>query len=381
MKPIHSKLLTRNPSAATWVLAALYALLVVHLSLYPYTGWRDIGVGPWEYFAGPWIPLHQRLLWTDIALNVLGYWPLGVLLTLGALQTGYRRWMWLTLPLCCGLSAGLEAIQTYLISRVPSKMDLLTNLLGALAGFLTVYWINHQPRHRKWLTLQLDVWLVQRAWLGVGLLSLWLLSLLSPQHPDYVTGYWLGNLLNSLGLGTEGWLSQLNATQLTWIEQNAPGLSNYCFLCCAWCIGLAQTQAQAPRLRLLTLLVVCSVMLRVVARWVEMPNQLLGAIALEFQQDNFVSMGLAWGLVAFLTLTRMPHYWAARVGLIHLLAGWLLTLLLPGFFDPILNLSGTGIYRAFASLHVAAQWVSEVWPLLAVGVLIFLSKREHHFAG
>ena len=38
----------RDPhKSAALPLALLYAALIVYASLYPFTGWRDVGVAPW----------------------------------------------------------------------------------------------------------------------------------------------------------------------------------------------------------------------------------------------------------------------------------------------------------------------------------------------
>ena len=66
-------------------LALVYALLVAYASLYPFTDWRYQGIMPWAFLGSPW-PRY----WSgaDVAINVLGYVPLGFLL---ALASAHRR--------------------------------------------------------------------------------------------------------------------------------------------------------------------------------------------------------------------------------------------------------------------------------------------------
>ncbi|HOF32000.1 MAG TPA: VanZ family protein, partial [Burkholderiaceae bacterium] len=72
---------------AAWPLALIYAALVVYASLYPFDGWRSVGIAPWTFLAAP-LPRY----WTgfDVAANLLGYGPLGFLLALSALRTSPR---------------------------------------------------------------------------------------------------------------------------------------------------------------------------------------------------------------------------------------------------------------------------------------------------
>ena len=69
------------------------------------------------------------------------------------------------------------------------------------------------------------------------------------------------------------------------------------------------------------------------------------------------SLGLAAAFVAALSLSMMhmqPHH-LARIGLLHLLAGWLITLLLPGVHDPDLTFPGNGVLGIFRSLQEAGR--------------------------
>jgi VanZ family protein len=122
----------RRSSALAQQALALYAALIVYGSLYPFTGWRSLGLGPFDYLFDP---LPQYLTAFDVVTNVLGYMPFGALVVLavyprsrGALAVG------LAFVLGALLSGAMEAIQTYLPTRVASNLDLAANALGALLG-------------------------------------------------------------------------------------------------------------------------------------------------------------------------------------------------------------------------------------------------------
>src|SRR6187551_2470572 len=70
---------------SAWPLSQAYSGLVVYASLYPFTGWRDQGIAPWEFL---WSPLPKYWTGFVVAANVAGYVPLGFLLALSFLRRG-----------------------------------------------------------------------------------------------------------------------------------------------------------------------------------------------------------------------------------------------------------------------------------------------------
>ena len=70
---------------SAWPLSLMYIGLLVYASLYPFVDWRYQGITPWAFLANP-IPRY----WSgfDVAINILGYGPLGFLLTLSAMRSG-----------------------------------------------------------------------------------------------------------------------------------------------------------------------------------------------------------------------------------------------------------------------------------------------------
>ena len=74
---------------SAWPLAAIYAVLIVFASLFPFSGWRAQGLEPWMFLAAPLPPPY----WTgfDVTSNLIGYAPLGFLLALALLRTGWTR--------------------------------------------------------------------------------------------------------------------------------------------------------------------------------------------------------------------------------------------------------------------------------------------------
>ncbi|MBI2319314.1 MAG: VanZ family protein [Betaproteobacteria bacterium] len=167
---------------ARWLLLA-YALLIVDGSLYPFSGWRDQGVAPLAFL---WASLPRYVTTFDVATNVLAYAPLGFLATL-AMAPSLRGGVAVALAALAGaaLSLGLEAIQTFLPSRIASNLDFIANAAGGLLGALAGAAFVERLIRRRGAGLQ-D--LRRRMFsaggridLGLVLLGLWLVSQLNPE--------------------------------------------------------------------------------------------------------------------------------------------------------------------------------------------------------
>lgn len=379
MPPIHTSLLKRTPYTGILMFASLYACVVIHLSLFPYSDWRNIGIGPFEFLVGPWIPVHQKVLWADVFINMAGYIPLGFLMLLGLNRQPRTVDKILVVLMCAFISLALESLQTFLPTRVPSKMDLVTNTMGGAMGMVLGIYVTTHHRIAPLLNNRLEHWLIQRAWIGMGLLCLWFISILPPQNPTFSTGLWLGNLIGIPDALQQGTPFGIPLEVLLHIETWAPTFINYCFLMCAWMLGLAQTHAGSPRTRLLIVLIALTLFIRLLDYLVLAPMSAWIYLGQRWVEAN--GLGLAIAFVVALGISMMkvlPHH-MARIGLLHLLGGWLITLLLPGVYDPDLGEPGSGILSIFRSLQEAGRWVSELWPILALTILTFLSLPERRF--
>ena len=162
---------------AAWPLALIYAALVIYASLYPFDGWRPVGIAPWTFLAAP-VPRY----WTgfDVAANLLGYGPLGFLLALSALRTSPRLPAVLLAALGGGLlSLVMESLQTYLPMRVASNVDLLLNLAGAWLGALMAFALEKAGAIARWSRFR-ERWFAAHSRGALVLLALWPVALLFP---------------------------------------------------------------------------------------------------------------------------------------------------------------------------------------------------------
>jgi len=194
-------------SASMLVAGLLYACGIVVISLTPITEWRFIPESPWDFLFMPW-PRY----WTgfDVLVNVLAYIPLGLLIGrsigLKLRSSQWRTLNALLLTVLAGLllSLMLEGLQTYLPSRRPQLLDVITNGTGTLIGglFAIVYGRTRIGFHFN-ETRPIEIG-------GLMLLGVWLLAQAAPQH------IWLA--LGDIGLQLD-WGAQLSLTAESFAAQ------------------------------------------------------------------------------------------------------------------------------------------------------------------
>lgn len=175
---------SETPLFRTFTLA--YLLLLVYGSLFPLNGWDWQRGGLAVLSAGA--PSSR----SDIITNLVIYIPLGLLLT----RTWHRRLadgaLGIVLVALCGtlLSLGLEYLQSYLPTRIPSLLDTALNGAGTLLGALLARGLTAHS------TLGTELSHLHRrliipgptADLGLAVLGLWALAQLAPWVPSLDRG-------------------------------------------------------------------------------------------------------------------------------------------------------------------------------------------------
>ncbi len=170
---------------AAWPLALIYTGLILYASLYPFSDWRYQGIVPWTFLGGA-----PPKYWTgfDVAVNVVGYVPLGFLLVLSALRVGRDRFAVASATLLAGLlSFSMESLQSYLPARVPSNVDLGLNLLGAWLGALLAWVMEKMGGIDRWSRFR-SRWFAADARGALVLLAMWPLALLFPAAVPFGLG-------------------------------------------------------------------------------------------------------------------------------------------------------------------------------------------------
>jgi VanZ family protein len=357
----------RHRSSAT-LLALVYVALVLYASLYPFEGWRW---PPGQGLAALTIlpsALHQSAF--DISSNLLGYLPLGGLVTVAALRSGWRTQpaLVLALVLATALSYACEVLQQFVPGRVPAREDLAMNIAGAAAGTLLALLVHAMGWVDRWNRLRAR-WFSGDAAVALALLVLWPVALLFP------TPVALG--LGQVGERLRDWLAQVLA-DVPWasaayelVSAGAPPDEPLRPLSEALIVALG---LMAPSL----------VAFSVVAPGWRRLVMTMGALALAAAAMTLSTLlnfgpehawawlgprtvpGLVLGTVASMMLTPLPRRVVAGVGLVAL------TGLVAGVAqapdDPYFAQSLLAWEQGrFVRFHGLAQWIGWLWPYAAMG--------------
>lgn len=364
---------------SAWPLSLVYAALVVYASLYPFSGWRDQGMGPWEFLASPF-PKYWTVF--DFAANMLGYAPLGFLLALSFL----RRGGWSFVPgtnqaatLVALLAAGtlsllMEGVQTYLPSRVPSNIDFALNLAGALVGAVAAAGLELAGAIDRWSRFR-ERWFVPESRGALVLLALWPFALLFPAAVPLS----LGQVLERMEASLAEWLQ--DTPFLEWLpvrevelQPLVPAAELLCValgLLVPCLLGYTIIASIPRRLAFASMTLAAGVLvtgLSAALSWG--PAHAWAWISLP------VEVGLAIGFVLALALIALPRRGCAAVVVLAL-----------GVHLSVLNQAPASAYFAqtlqtweqgrFIRFHGLVQWLGWLWPYATlVYVVARLSGRQ-----
>ncbi|MEO0002626.1 MAG: hypothetical protein RLZZ22_318 [Pseudomonadota bacterium] len=350
-------------------LALCWLVLIVHASLYPFSGWRSQDMPPWAYLEAPWSPY-----WTgfDVWLNLLGYLPLGFLFALALARSGHGRWAWLLGLLGPALlSLLLEGLQSYLPQRVPSRLDLLLNAAGGGLGTLLALLCAHQRLITPWNRFR-EAWLSDEPPAGHVVLLLWPLALLYPSPVPYGLGQVWARALSVLG----DWLQDTPFSQWLPVQAEAPALSP---LVQALAVALS---LWAPLLLGFALLPRLRQRLWLILAW-GLVAPAAGALSAALTYgpsrawDGFtppICLGL--GQAAALGLAGLQLSRRASAVLLLLALGLALGLLNGAPESPYFAVSlGAWSQGPFTRIHGLSQWLGWLWPYAALGVGLRLALR------
>lgn len=364
---------------SAWPLAEAYAALIVYASLYPFSGWRDQGIAPWEFLFSP-LPKY----WTgfDVAANVVGYIPLGFLLALSFLRRAGLRFAPTTnraaitvATLAAGvLALCMEALQSYLPHRVPSNVDFALNVGGALLGAVLAAMLELAGAIDRWSRFR-DRWFVPESRGALVLLALWPVALLFPASVPLG----LGQVLERLETSIAEWLQ--DTPFLEWMPMRDVELQPLVPAAELLCVALG---AFIPCLLGYSIL-------RSVGRRAVFAVAMIGLGA----GVTALSAALSWGPVhawAWLSLpVRMGLVAGALLAVVMLplpRRGCAAVLLLSLVLHlSVLNQAPASAYFAdtlqaweqgrFIRFHGLVQWLGWLWPYaVLVYVLVRLSRRE-----
>ncbi len=351
-------------SSAT-ALAVLYVLTVVYASLYPFSDWRNQGLGLFDFLGAPWPRYWSQF---DTAANWAGYMPLGFLTTLALLRTTLLPWPALLATLILSLlSLCLEALQTLLPQRIPALSDWLLNTLGAATGAALASALERLGVVDRWSRFR-ERWFERDSSAHVVLLATWPVALLFPVAVPLS----LGQVFERLEAAVA---DQLMGTPfLEWLPLRAVELQPITGVGAVLCVALG-------------LLVPCllgyavlkyayqKLWLWVCVGCVAVLISSLSA-ALSYGPENawaWLAPQVVWGLTmgALLSLVCVPLRSRACLAALLISLMWQLSIIntVPSsaYFAQTLQDWEQGRFIRF---HGLAQWVGWAWPYVALVVVV-----------
>lgn len=346
----------RSPVLLSRYLALAWCGLVVYGSLHPFSGWRDTGVSPWAFLEGGW-PRY----WTffDLFANVAVYLPLGFLLTLALRELPWR----FTAPILAtllgtALSCGLEAIQTWLPSRVPSNVDLACNSMGGLLGAIWAQYTGPRFFARIVALEHRLVAPIPHVELGMTLLGLWLLVPLSPETLLFGAGdlRQLFELPGTMPFNAESFV--LISASITAFNLIAVGL-----LVRLLCIRLRDAYLIVP------LFICLALAINSVAASV-----LVGPAGALAWLTPGAQLGLTVGGAFLLLAIALPATPRFMIAALALMAGTVLVNLAPP--NPY-SAAALAAWRQghFLNFNGLTRLVASLWPFLTLPFLLLASRR------
>ena len=353
-----------------------YLFLIVYASCYPFSGWRDTGASAFAYLLAP---LPRYWTWFDLMTNFVGYVPFGVLLVF-SLSPSVRGKKAILLAIVFGTvtSALLEATQTFLPSRVPSNLDLLSNasgtVVGAVAGhFLWPSFFDNGRFHRI-----VQGWFRQESSLALIVLALWPVAQIYPQA--YLFGH--GELTPLLS----AWFSRLLSTPVDladmlrggvrptieqyWLAETiitAGGLAGA--ILTLWCM----VRRNSPKIMLALMMAFGALCVK------SFSSALLFAPEYAFAWLTPGALGgLFVGVLMLYGLLFAPPVAQRRLAVVMLLISLAVVNIVPANQYFMLTLQ-SWVQGKFLNLNGAAHFVALFWPALALWFLfqpIHRSKSE-----
>lgn len=350
-----------------------YLLLIVYASWFPFLGWRDSGVSPFAF-----LNLVKQRYWTgfDVGVNIAGYIPFGMLLVLSFYPRVRGVWAVLLAALAGMLTTGtMEAVQTYLPTRVPSNLDFVTNASGALLGaILGALWAPGLLDRSRLFKLR-QRWFAPHASQGLVLVALWPLAQIYPQ--SYLFGH--GQVLPLIS----GWLSSWFDTEIDLVAMLRPGddimtveqywLSETIITACgmtgAVLTLMCLVRRGAPRFRLMMAFLAGALVLKAFAS------------SLLFRPDNALVWvtpgaegGFLIGLIMLSGLVFAPQVAQRRLAVVTLILALVVVNTIP--VNPYFSSTLQGwVQGKFLNFNGAAQGLALAWPFLALWFLLLPSHK------
>lgn len=349
-----------------------YLVLIVYASWYPFSGWQINNLAAISDVIKQW-PRYWSIF--DASINVLGYIPLGLLIVF-ALYPRFQRARAITFATILGIviSMGMEGVQYFLPHRVTSILDLITNASGTLMGAIAGTMLSSALLEKGRLRLLRKHWLHQESSRELLVLGLWPLAQIFPQA--YLFG--LGQILPIFS----SWLAKLldididlSAFLLSGLELEAEEfLLSETFITACGCTGavlicLFLLNRHAPKFWLACLLLLAALVSKALA------SALLFSPELAFAwMTPGAKAGLLISIIMLYGFSFAPTQVQRRLAILMLFISLALSNLIPSNPYFVISMQNE-VQGKFLNFYGAAQFLSIVWPLVALWYLFNNSPR------
>jgi VanZ family protein len=345
-----------------WILAVAYLLVIVYASLLPFRGWRMPPDEILRFLTAAW---PRFITLNDVAVNIGAYALLGLLLSIGyGARHGPGRGVVVATLCATLLSLAMEAVQMFLPARIASNVDLLANGLGALIGAMAAPLLAptrilggklHAARHRLFLEgMTADV--------GLVIVGLWLVTHFHPTAQLFGTGGIRATFDLPAQLAHTPWLAVTGEGAVVLFNLLGVGL-----------LMAACTRDGERPLPAVAVVVGAALLIKVftAAALVKVPLPLAW-----LTPGVFLGLGAGWLLLW--GAVRLPQRLQLAAAAACIAAATAAVNLIPDnpYRSPPARLLARGASHFF-SFSGIVRALSELWPLLAVGYLVFaFGKRR-----
>ena len=339
-----------------WILAAAYLIVVAYASLQPIRDWRTPPPEVLQFLLAPW---SRYVTLEDIAFNVAAYVPLGFLLSIGfGARFGPVGGVGAGVLAAAAMSLAMESVQMFLPSRIASNVDLLMNGVGALIGAMAAPLFAparilggklHALRHRLFVEgMTADV--------GLVMVGLWLATQFHPTAQLFGTG----GVRATFDLPAGFKHTPLLALTSEWavVLFNLLGVGLLLSAC---------VRAGGLPLRAVAMAIVAAVLIKTFTAAV-----IVKAAAPLAWLTPGVVLGLGTGWLLLLAAVRLPRraqLAAAAICIVIATVAINIAPINPYLTPPSKLLAGGASH--FLSFSGIVRAISELWPLLAIGYLIY----------
>ncbi len=335
-----------------------YGLLIAYASLYPFYGWQGFDAA--RLTVALWPRFYSN---ADVAFNVIAYVSFGAIVC-ALWNRRDARWLRVLMASASAflLSASLETCQFFLVSRVPSTIDLLANTVGGIIGALIVIsplgqnWLRKAAQWRRRSVLDDNC-----ADIGLMLVLGWLLAQTNPAIPFFEAG----NMINQF---TQSW--QSNPYDPLYLLPQGIGVAlNVCGF--ALLVSVLLKPGRATMVYVLALML-SGLLLKLSAG----AFMLRAAASTEWLSPASVS-GLLAGLITSVYLLRLQFRTRLFVATLLVFAGGLMSKL-SSIYDPVeatLKLFNWQ-YGQLSNFTSLTRYLHETWPLLALVFLAYCFIRR-----